>query len=68
MFGAILSFGAVCVDSPITIVLQYQANIARTNVTNCTSGNIKLTTREDSYAIVLPVLTLSTIQTTRGWF
>ena len=35
---------------------------------NCTSGKIKLTPPVDSYTIVLQVLTLSTTQTTRGWF
>ena len=33
-----------------------------------TSGKIKLTPPVDSYTIVLLVLTLSTIQTTQGWF
>ena len=35
---------------------------------NRTSGKIKLTPPVDSYTIVLQVLTLSTTQTTRGWF
>ena len=35
---------------------------------NLTSGKIKLTPPVDSYTIVLQVLTLSTTQTTRGWF
>ena len=35
---------------------------------NRTSGKIKLTPPVDSYTIVLVVLTLSTTQTTRGWF
>ena len=35
---------------------------------NRTSGKIKLTPPVDSYSIVLVVLTLSTTQTTRGWF
>ena len=35
---------------------------------NCTSGKIKLTPPVDSYTIVLLVLTLSTTQTTQGWF
>ena len=39
----------------------------RTNP-NRTSGKIKLTPPVDSYTIVLQVLTLSTTQTTRGWF
>ena len=33
-----------------------------------TSGKMKLTPPVDSYTIVLQVLTLSTTQTTRGWF
>ena len=35
---------------------------------NCASGKIKLTPPVGSYTIVLVVLTLSTTQTTRGWF
>ena len=35
---------------------------------NRTSGKIKLTPPVDSYTIVLVVLTLSTTQTTHGWF
>ena len=35
---------------------------------NRTSGKIKLTPPVDSYTIVLQVLTLSTTQTTQGWF
>ena len=35
---------------------------------NRTSGKIKLTPPVDSYTVVLVVLTLSTTQTTRGWF
>ena len=35
---------------------------------NRTSGKIKLTPPVDSYTIVLQVLTLSTTQTTRGWY
>ena len=35
---------------------------------NRTSGKIKLTPPVDSYTIILQVLTLSTAQTTRGWF
>ena len=35
---------------------------------NRTSGKIKLTPPVDSYTIVLLVLTLSTTQTTQGWF
>ena len=35
---------------------------------NRTSGKIKLIPPVDSYTIVLVVLTLSTTQTTQGWF
>ena len=35
---------------------------------NCTLGKIKLTPSLDRYTIILLVLTLSTTQTTRGWF
>ena len=35
---------------------------------NRTSGKTELTPPVDSYTIVLVVLTLSTTQTTRGWF
>ena len=35
---------------------------------NRTSGKIKLTPPVYSYTIILLVLTLSTTQTTRGWF
>ena len=35
---------------------------------NRTSGKIKLTPPVDSYTIILVVLTLSTTQTTQGWF
>ena len=35
---------------------------------NHTSGKSKLTPPVDSYTIVLVVLTLSTTQTTQGWF
>ena len=35
---------------------------------NRTSGKIELTPPVDSYTIVLVVLTLSTAQTTQGWF
>ena len=35
---------------------------------NRTSGKIKLTPPVDSYTIVLQVLTLTTTQTTQGWF
>ena len=56
----------------IWVPTQY---VASTKVTrfyktdpNRTSGKIKLTPPVDSYTIVLLVLTLSTTQTTRGWF
>ena len=35
---------------------------------NRTSGKVKLTPPVDSYTIVLVVVTLSTTQTTQGWF
>ena len=48
-------------------VLAYVTRFYRTDP-NRTSGKIKLTPPVDSYTIVLQVLTLSTTQTTRGWF
>ena len=55
--------------------LYYAPNMLIQNVTrfyrtdpNRTSGKIKLTPPVDSYTIILQVLTLSTTQTTRGWF
>ena len=46
---------------------KYVTRFYRTDP-NRTSGKIKLTPPVDSYTIVLQVLTLSTTQTTRGWF
>ena len=46
---------------------EYVTRFYRTDP-NRTSGKIKLTPPVDSYTIVLQVLTLSTTQTTRGWF
>ena len=51
----------------INIDTIYVTRFHRTDP-NCTSGKIKLTPPVDSYTIVLQVLTLSTTQTTRGWF
>ena len=50
--------------------ILYCSNVTRFYRTdpNRTSGKIKLTSPVDSYTIVLQVLTLSTTQTTRGWF
>ena len=45
----------------------YVTRFYRTNP-NRTSGKIKLTPPVDSYTIVLQVLTLSTTETTPGWF
>ena len=47
--------------------LQYVTRFYKTDP-NRTSGKIKLTPPVDSYTIVLVVLTLSTTQTTQGWF
>ena len=55
-----------------TLSIQYNAALYVTRLyktdPNHTSGKIKLTPPVDSYTIVLVVLTLSTTQTTRGWF
>ena len=51
----------------LKITLTYVTRFYRTEP-NRTSGKIKLTPPVDSYTIVLQVLTLSTTQTTRGWF
>ena len=48
-------------------IILYVTRFYRTEP-NRTSGKIKLTPPVDSYTIVLQVLTLSTTQTTRGWF
>ena len=50
-----------------SIILKFVTRFHRTDP-NRTSGKIKLTPPVDSYTIVLQVLTLSTTQTTRGWF
>ena len=49
------------------IICTFVTRFHRTDP-NRTSGKIKLTPPVDSYTIVLQVLTLSTTQTTRGWF
>ena len=52
------------------LLVMLNTNVTRFYRTdpNRTSGKIKLTPPVDSYTIVLQVLTLSTTQTTRGWF
>ena len=55
------------VESSATKKPPYVTRFYRTDP-NRTSGKIKLTPLVDSYTIVLQVLTLSTTQTTRGWF
>ena len=59
---------AIGATNSITIaVLLYVTRFYKTNP-NRTSGKIKLIPPVDNCTIVLVVLTLSTTQTTRGWF
>ena len=53
---------SMCFDVTVYVTRFYRTD------PNRTSGKIKLTPPVDSYTIVLQVLTLSTTQTTRGWF
>ena len=70
LFMLLVVFTVILTCSNILLrfrVLKYVTRFYRTDP-NCTSGKIKLTPPMDSYTIVLQVLTLSTTQTTRGWF
>ena len=53
---------------PLMVLTYIYVTIFYRTEPNRTSGKIKLTPPVNSYTIVLQVLTLSTTQTTRGWF
>ena len=63
----IITYNALVAVLQTTTSALYVTRFYKTDP-NRTSGKIKLTPPVDSYTIVLVVFTLSTAQTTRGWF